>query len=78
MSKEKRYVVGLQDVKDKSCFKDFEETDVKAVAIRLADEGAKRAGRPCIVFERGSSEGIIYRTDKIRPEPKGKNRGKKR
>lgn len=85
MAKDPRYVVGLQDTKDPCCYKDVEELDKEGQAKALADEIAKREGRPCIVYDRKPFDGgIIYRTGEApktaRPEPfnsKRKVRGKR-
>ena len=75
----KKYTVALQKQDEANCFKDVAEYDKRDDAIKRADELAAKAGRPAIVFERGTWGGIIYRTDrKDKPDKEAKKEGKKK
>lgn len=60
-----RYVVGLQTVDDRSCYKDFFETDKLEEAKREADEAAERSQRSTLVFDR--KFGTVYKKEIVRP-----------
>ena len=55
-----RYTVGLQDVKDKTCYKDFFETEKLIDAKEKAIEGMNKHKRATIVWDR-TGAGIIHR-----------------
>ena len=60
-----RYVVSLQTVDDRSCYKDFFETDKLEEAKREADEAAEQNQRSTLVFDR--KFGTVYKKEIIRP-----------
>lgn len=64
MSEDPRYVVSLQTVDDKSCYKDFFETDKLEEAKREADEAAERSQRSTLVFDR--KFGTVYKKEIVR------------
>lgn len=49
---EKRYVVSLQDIKDKCCYKDFFETNTLKEAEEQLEERTTKMQRSCIIFDR--------------------------
>jgi hypothetical protein len=65
MSEDPRYVVSLQTVDDRSCYKDFFETNKLEEAKREADEAAERSQRSTLVFDR--KFGTVYKKEIIRP-----------
>jgi hypothetical protein len=56
-----RYVAGLRDVTDSSCYKDFFESDTLEEAQKEADFAAEKHGRNTIVFDRRPFGDIVYR-----------------
>lgn len=62
MSEDLRYVSGLQDAADKSCYKDFFESNKLEEAKQQADECAETRQRSTIVFDR-KDNGIIYKKE---------------
>jgi len=89
VAEDPRYVVGLQTVDDRSCYKDFFETDKLEEAKREADEGAERNQRSTLVFDRKFGKvykkEIVQSTDSVvkkalveeLPVKKGRGRPKK-
>jgi len=65
MSEDPRYVVSLQTVDDRSCYKDFFETNKLEEAKKEADETAERSQRSTLVFDR--KFGTIYKKEIVRP-----------
>ena len=77
-----RFHIGLQDPKDKTRYVDVEYSEKEKEAIAIADEyAAKHPGRQCIVWDKKSQVGIIYKTpleeEKKRPEPFNSKRRKR-
>jgi hypothetical protein len=79
-----RYVAGLQDKTDISCYKDFFEGDKAEEARQKAEDAAERHQRSTIVFDRKMQE-IIHRkviaskTEVVeKPAPQQKRRGRKK
>jgi len=65
MSEDPRYVVSLQTVDDRSCYKDFFETNKLEEAKKEADEAAERSQRSTLVFDR--KFGTVYNKEIVRP-----------
>jgi len=55
-----RYVTGIQDEKEKCCYKDFYETETLYEAKEKADEKSDKVNRSAIVFDRKLME-IVHR-----------------
>ena len=55
-----RFVASLQDVTDKSCYKDFFESEKLEVTKQKADDAAEKYQRSVIIFDRKMME-ITYR-----------------
>lgn len=58
----KRFSVGLQKPNETNCWIDFANTNKESFAISLAEQKAKETGLSCVVFDRNSPIGIIFRT----------------
>jgi hypothetical protein len=56
----KRFVASLQDVTDKSCYKDFFESEKLDETKQKVDEAVEKYQRSAIVFDRKMVE-VIYR-----------------
>lgn len=66
MSEDPRYVVSLQTVDDRSCYKDFFETNKLEEAKREADEAAEKNQRSTLVFDR--KFGTVYKKEIVKPD----------
>ena len=65
MAEDPRYVVGLQTADDRSCYKDFFETNKFEEAKTKADEAAEKNQRSTLVFDR--KFGIVYKKEIVQP-----------
>lgn len=58
---EKRYVASLQDVADRTCYKDFFESNKFEETRQKADDEAEKYQRSTVVFDR--QHGIVYKKE---------------
>ena len=78
-----RYIAGIQDEKDKCCYKDFFETETLYEAKEKADEKSEKVNRSAIVFDRKLME-IVHRkvievaVESPKKKPEIQRRGKKK
>jgi len=72
-----RYVAGVQDDKDRSCYKDFFETETLHEAKTKADEKSAKVKFSTLVFDRKLME-IVYKKVVVKDEVKIPQRGKKK
>jgi hypothetical protein len=83
----KRYVAGLQNATDPSCYNDIFESDTFTEAKQKADEAAEKHQRNAIVFDRKNpcdnwyKKVIEKKEDKppvaVKPPPQKSRRGRK-
>lgn len=68
-----RYVASIQDEKDKTCYKDFYESDKLDQTKSKAEQESKDVGRSVIIFDRkgmGIIERYVIEQEKTEPEKK--------
>jgi hypothetical protein len=75
-----RYVASIQDEKDKTCYKDFFESNKLDQTKVKAEQESKDVGRSVIIFDRkgfGIIERYVIEQEKVEVEKKPIKRGRK-